>query len=239
MRISLLDRSRTRAGESDAETVAATVERAVRADALGFHRFWTAEHHAVPGIASGSPTVLLAAIGSRTTRIRIGTGGVMVPNHSPIVIAEQAALLESLYPERIDLGLGASLGFTPVVRRALRRTTLGDGDVASDIAEVRSYLEGDAEVTIRPRTTPPPIFMLAITNGLALAAELGLPAVVGGPLLRNRGAIDAYFRDFRPRASRDTPSLIASVDVSIADTPERARELLLPEAWAFAHSREI
>ena len=112
VRLSLLDRSRTRVGEPDAAALSHTVERAQRAEELGYHRFWVAEHHAVPGIASGSPPVLIAAVAARTERIRVGSGGVMLPNHQPLVVAEQFAMLEALYPGRIDLGVGRSLGFT-------------------------------------------------------------------------------------------------------------------------------
>jgi luciferase family oxidoreductase group 1 len=239
MRVSLLDRSRTREGESDAETIATTVERAVRADELGFHRFWTAEHHAVPGIAGAAPTVLLAAIGARTHRIRLGTGGVMVPNHNPLVIAEQALLLEALNPGRFDLGLGGSLGFTAPIRRALGRTSLHEGDYPIEVERVRQYLDGRAEVTAKPSVAPPPVFLLAVRGGLALAAELGLPAVVGGPILRDEQRLAAYFRDFRPGPASAEPYLIVNVDVSVAETQERARDLLLPEAWAYADSRDI
>lgn len=239
MRISLLDRARTRVGETDAETIAATVDRAVRAEQLGFSRFWTAEHHAVPGIAISAPAVLLAAIGARTQRIRLGTGGIMVPNHRPLVIAEQALLLEALTPGRIDLGLGGSLGFTAPVRQALGRTELGDGEYAAEVAEVRDYLDGRAGITARPRTAAPPMFLLAIKDGLSLAAQLGLPAVVGGPLLGNTAALSRYVSDFRPSDAAAEPYLIASVEVSVADDAERARELLLPEAWAHADSRDV
>ncbi|RKS06802.1 luciferase family oxidoreductase group 1 [Nocardiopsis sp. Huas11] len=239
MRVSLLDRSRTREGDSDAESIATTVERAVRADELGFHRFWTAEHHAVPGIAGAAPTVLLAAIGARTRRVRLGTGGVMVPNHNPLVIAEQALLLEALYPGRIDLGLGGSLGFTAPIRRALGRTALHGDDYPIEVERVREYLEGRAEITARPDVGPPPVFLLAVRGGLALAAELGLPAVVGGPTVRDEPRLAAYFRDFRPNATASEPYLVLNVDVSVADTEERARELLLPDAWAYAESRDV
>src|SRR5690606_11973130 len=91
-----------------------------RAEALGYHRFWVAEHHGVPGVASGSPAVLLAAVGAATDSIRVGSGGVMLPNHPPFVVAEQFLMLEALYPGRVDLGVGRSLGFTASVRDALR-----------------------------------------------------------------------------------------------------------------------
>lgn len=239
MRISLLDRARTRIGESDGEAVTATVDRAVRAEQLGFDRFWTAEHHAVPGIASATPTVLLAAIGAHTRTIRLGTGGVMVPNHSPLVIAEQALLLEALYPGRVDIGLGGSLGFTAPVRRALGRTVLRAGEYEADIEEIRSYLDGRADITVRPRVEPPPVFLLAIKDGLSLAARLGLPAVIGGPLLRDGKAIGDYFRNFRPGPHTPDPYLMVGVDIAVAEDAERARELLLPEAWAYADSRDV
>lgn len=239
MRVSLLDRARIRAGESDADAVTRTVERAVRAESLGLHRFWTAEHHAVPGIAAAAPAVLLGAIGSRTSRIRLGTGGIMVPNHSPLVVAEQALLLEALFPGRVDLGLGGSLGFTPPVRRALGRPSLREGEYAELIRDVRAFLEGSAEITARPRVVPPPVLLLAIKDGLALAADLGLPVVIGGPLLREPEAWAAYVRDFRPSAVTPRSHLIVSVEVVIADTEARAHDLLLPEAWAMAHTREV
>ena len=136
MKASLLDRSRTRVGLPDAEALEATIARAVHAEQVGYHRFWVAEHHAVPGIASGAPAVLLAAVGARTTRIRIGSGGVMLPLHQPLVVAEQFLVLDALHPGRVDLGLGRSLGFTPPVRRALRRDH-EDGDTFEDDLEDR------------------------------------------------------------------------------------------------------
>jgi luciferase family oxidoreductase group 1 len=116
------------------------VERAVAAERLGYSRFWVAEHHGVPGIASGAPAVLLAAIGARTAAIRLGSGGVMLPNHQPLVVAEQFLMLAALYPGRVDLGLGRSLGFIAPVRRALRRPDDEHDSFVDDIAEVRSYL---------------------------------------------------------------------------------------------------
>lgn len=120
VQLSLLDRSRTRRGEEDALALRRTMARAQRAEEHGYYRFWVAEHHGVPGVASGSPAVLLAAVGAATASIRIGSGGVMLPNHPPFVVAEQFLMLEALYPGRVDLGVGRSLGFTEGVRRALR-----------------------------------------------------------------------------------------------------------------------
>ncbi|NMH90104.1 MsnO8 family LLM class oxidoreductase [Pseudonocardia bannensis] len=241
VRLSLLDRSRTRAGEPDAIALRDTVERAVRAERLGYHRFWVAEHHGVPGIASGSPPVLMAAVAARTERIRVGSGGVMLPNHQPLVVAEQFAMLEALFPGRIDLGVGRSLGFTPPVRRALRRAADEPDTFTEDLAELRSYLDGRAAVTARPRLDAPvPVYVLATGRGLAVAAAAGLPVVVGGPVLagdRIGEALDDYRGRFRPQAPGAQPYVVLSLDVLVADSVAAARELALPEAWALAAAR--
>lgn len=238
--LSLLDRSRTRAGEPDAAALTGTVERAVRAEQLGYDRFWVAEHHAVPGIASGTPAVLLAAIGARTDRIRIGSGGVMLPLHQPLVVAEQFLVLDALHPGRVDLGLGRSLGFTPPVRRALRRDHEDGDGFEDDLVELRGYLEGTAEVTARPATgRPVPMHLLATGHGLEVAARLGLPVVVGGPILGSdelAGALTRYRRSFVPHEG-SAPLVTISLDALVADDDATARELALPEAWAMAVSR--
>lgn len=240
VKLSLLDRSRTRTGAPDGAALGHTLERAVWAEQMGYDRFWVAEHHGVPGIASGSPAVLLAAIGARTDRIRLGSGGVMLPNHAPLVVAEQFLMLEGLFPGRVDLGVGRSLGFTAPVRRALRRSEEEPDTFAADVALVRSHLERTAEVTARPVVAePPPMFVLALGAGLTVAAELGLPAVLGGPVLDRDEVEDlvaGYRRDFRPhRGSR--PYVTVAVDVLVADTDAEARDLALPEVWAMAQSR--
>lgn len=214
--------------------------RAVHAETVGYERYWVAEHHGVPGIASGTPAVLLAAIGARTSRLRIGSGGVMLPLHQPFVVAEQFLVLDALHPGRVDLGLGRSLGFTAPVRRALRR----DLDVADsfedDLVELRGYLEGNAEVTPRPATRGRvPMSLLATGRGVDIAARLGLPVVVGGPLLDSDELPDVlgrYRQQFRPHLG-STPWVTISVDVTLADDDATARELALPEAWAMALSR--
>ncbi len=240
--LSLLDRSRTRAGEPDSTGVTGTVDRAVAAERLGHDRFFVAEHHGVPGVASAAPAVLLAAIAGRTTTLRIGSAGVMLPHHQPLVVAEQFAMLSALAPGRVDLGLGRSPGFTPPVRRALREH---ETDFAADLAELRAYLDGTAEVTARPRPAAPvPMTVLATGRGLEVAADLGLPVVVGGPLLGVAGdpepglaALDGYRRAFRPSAQQPEPRVSISLDVLVADTTTEAQELLLPEAWAMAQAR--
>ncbi|WP_251839160.1 MsnO8 family LLM class oxidoreductase [Oceanitalea stevensii] len=239
LRLSLLDRSRTRAGEEHAAALRATVGRAQRAEELGYHRFWVAEHHAVPGIASGAPAVLAAAVAAATSRIRVGSGGVMLPNHRPIVVAEQFAVLEALHPGRIDLGVGRSLGFTAPVREALGTTRYAPEAFAADLAALRDFLTGHGPVTAMPVVTdPPPVLVLATGSGLEVAARAGLPVVVGGPALSaDDGAIARYRREFRPTEACPEPYVVISLEVMVARTTTHARDLLLPEAWAMAESR--
>ena len=253
MKLSLLDRSRTRAGRPDAEGLTGSVERAVRAESLGYGRFWVAEHHAVPGIASGAPAVLLAAVGTRTQHIRIGSGGVMLPHHQPLIVAEQFLTLEALFPGRVDLGLGRSPGFTPPVREALRRAPEGTDAFESDLVELRGFLDGTQSVTARPRIdSVVPMYVLATGRGTTIAARLGLPVVIGGPGLHDESLAEilaTYRREFRPSERSpqpdaqpddqpdDQPHVTISLDVTVADTDEAARDLALPEAWAMAKSR--
>ena len=241
--LSLLDRTRTRTGSDDATAVRATVDRAERAELLGYDRFWVAEHHGVPGVAGASPAVLLAAVAGRTSSIRLGSAGVMLPHHQPLVVAEQFGMLSAFAPGRVDLGVGRSPGFTAPVRRALRSDRIRD--FAADLAELRDHLAGTAEITARPRPDGDvPLFVLATFRGLSVAAELGLPVIVAGPLLGVAGdpapglaALARYRDDFRPSAAVPEPWVAISLDVLLADTSARAEELLLPEAWAMAQAR--
>lgn len=237
--VSLLDRSRTREGEDPGAALRHTVERARRAESLGLHRFWVAEHHAVPGIASGSPPVLMAEVAAATSRIRVGSGGIMLPNHRPLVVAEQVRMLEALHPGRIDVGIGRSLGFTAPVRRALGVERYPVETFAEDLGLLLAHLDDQGPVTAMPRGVPrPPVLLLATGSGLGVAARLGLPVVVGGPVLHGDLApLEAYRAQFRPSPQCPEPRVVISLDVMIAGTAGRARELLLPEAWAMAESR--
>ncbi|SJM66129.1 MsnO8 family LLM class oxidoreductase [Gulosibacter sp. 10] len=244
MKVSLLDRSRTRVDAPEGEALHNTVRRARSAEALGYHRFWVAEHHAVPGIASGSPAVLLAAIGGATRRIRLGSGGVMLPQHRPLVVAEQFRMLEALHPGRIDLGIGRSLGFTAPVRRALGRERAPLEEFQAELRELQAFLDDTGEITARPRTGPVPVFALATGSGADVAARLGLPLVLGGPSLLDPDLprlLDRYRERFvaasSPTGAR-SPYVVLSLSVFIADSEDRARELALPEAWAMARSRQ-
>lgn len=233
--LSLLDRSRARAGRSDADAVRGTVARARHAERLGYHRFWVAEHHAVPGVVGPAPAVLLAAVGAATDRVRLGSGGVMLPNHAPLVVAEQFAVLQALHPGRVDLGVGRSLGFTAPVRRALRREHLGeDGD--DGLEELLALLDGTGPVTVRPAVPAPAVFALATRSGMSRAAALGLPVVVGGSALTDAEPLARYRAEFAPRAG-SRPHVVALVDVLVADSAAAARRELLPQAWSLAVAR--
>jgi luciferase family oxidoreductase group 1 len=241
--LSLLDRTRTRAGSDDATALRATLDRAAHAERLGYDRFWVAEHHGVPGVAGSSPAVVLAAIAGRTSTIRLGSAGVMLPHHQPLVVAEQFATLTAFAPGRVDLGVGRSPGFTAPVRRALRSDRIRD--FTADLAELRDHLAGTAAITAHPRPDGDlPLYVLATTRGLTVAAELGLPVIVGGPLLGVTGdpapgleALARYRDTYRPSAAAPAPWVAVNVDVLVADTEAAAQELLLPEAWAMAQAR--
>ncbi|MEU9734537.1 LLM class flavin-dependent oxidoreductase [Streptomyces sp. NPDC048002] len=241
-RFSVLDRSRVREGHGDAEALRDTVALAGELERLGYHRFWVSEHHGVPGVAGSAPTVLAAAVASATRTIRVGTGGVMLPNHRPLVVAEQFGMLESLFPGRIDMGLGRSVGFTDGVRRALGRGKDDADDFAGQLDELLSWFRGTSPEGVRARpaeglTVPP--FVLAMGEGAAVAARAGLPMVIGD--LRDRArmqrGIDRYRADFRPSVWAGEPYVVVSGTVAVADSPEAARRLLVPEAWSMAYSR--
>ncbi|WP_407700412.1 LLM class flavin-dependent oxidoreductase [Streptomyces beihaiensis] len=239
---SVLDRSRTREGHSAAQALRDTVALAQDLERLGYHRLWVSEHHGVPGVAGSAPTVLAAAVAAATSTLRVGTGGVMLPNHQPLVVAEQFGVLESLFPGRIDMGLGRSVGFTDGVRRALGR----DKDVADDFAgqldELLAYFSGTSPARVRAR--PPeglsvPPFVLAMGEGASIAARAGLPMVIGDFRGRDRmlRGIDRYRAQFRPSAWSAEPYVVVSGTVAVAETEAEARRLLIGEAWSMAHAR--
>ncbi|NKQ56701.1 MsnO8 family LLM class oxidoreductase [Amycolatopsis sp. K13G38] len=244
MKLSVLDRSRTRQGESPAEALRATVAFAVEAEKLGYQRFWVSEHHGVPGVAGSAPTVLAAAVAAATSRIRVGTGGVMLPNHQPLVVAEQFGVLESLYPGRIDMGLGRSVGFTGGIRRALGHDKRDARSFGEGARELLGYLDGTQRQHPGVHAFPAeglrvPPFILATGAGADLAAELGLPLVIGAirgeaPMIE---AIGRYRENFRPSSWSPYPYVVVSATVAVAGTTEDAERLLWPEAWAMTYSR--
>ncbi|MFE5895642.1 LLM class flavin-dependent oxidoreductase [Streptomyces sp. NPDC056468] len=241
-RFSVLDRSRTREGRPTGEALRDTVRLARELEELGYHRVWVSEHHGVPGVAGSAPTVLAAAVAAATRTIRVGTGGVMLPNHQPLVVAEQFGVLESLFPGRVDMGLGRSVGFTDGVRKALGRDKGDAEDFAAQIGELLDWFRGTSPTGVHARpaeglTVPP--FVLAMGEGADIAARAGLPMVIGD--LRNREkmqrGIDHYRDRFRPSAWAGEPYVVISGTIAVAATPEEARRLLVPEAWAMAYSR--
>ncbi len=215
----------------------------------GFSRFFVAEHHGVPGIAGSAPTVLAAAVAAQTSSIRVGTAGIMLPAHQPVVAAEQIAVLEALFPGRIDAGIGNSVGFTQPVRDALRQGDPAELKAAfpADVAELLTYLRGEAEITARPANVgATPVWLLAGFKSVLTAAQLGVNVIVGGPSLFDLGAqrgdcasggakrhpyLERY-REIHPAGQA-----IVSADIAVAETREAARELLMPQIVAGVLSR--
>ncbi|WP_432155332.1 LLM class flavin-dependent oxidoreductase [Streptomyces sp. bgisy153] len=241
-RFSVLDRSRVREGRPPGEALRETVGFAREAEALGYHRFWVSEHHGVPGVAGSAPTVLAAAVAGATRAIRVGTGGVMLPNHRPLVVAEQFGVLESLFPGRIDMGLGRSVGFTTGVRRALGRDKGAAEDFAAQVEELLGWFSGTSTTGVHARpaeglAVPP--FVLAMGEGAGIAARAGLPMVIGDLRDRDRlrRGIDGYRARFRPSPWAAEPYVVVSGTVAVAENPEAARRILVPEAWSTAYAR--
>ncbi len=245
MKLSILDRANAVRGLSEAEVLRGVIDHARHVEDLGFRRFLVAEHHGVPGIPGSQPTVLAAAVAAGTERIRVGTGGIMLPDHQPFIVAEQIGTLEALYPERIDIGIGSSIGFTAPVRAALRQDDVREvkGRFPADLEELLSYLRGDAEITARPfNDARTPIWLLASFRSLMLASRHGLGVIVGGPSLVDRSrtsheSLARYRADFQPSAFTQDPRAIVAINVAVADSADRARDLLLPQIWAEVKSR--
>ncbi|MGP3977611.1 MsnO8 family LLM class oxidoreductase [Streptomyces sp. 8N114] len=219
--LSILDRSLTREGEHPGQALRETVRFAQQAEELGFLRFWVSEHHAVPGIAGSAPTVLAAAVASATSRIRVGTGGVMLPNHQPLVVAEQFGVLESLFPGRIDMGLGRSVGFTDGIRKALRVGKDAADGFSAQLSELLGYFDGTGPVHARPAEgLRVPAFVLAVGSGAAVAAEHGLPLVIGASRDERRTleAVEMYRAAFRPRTDGPASHGITSQGIAMPGT---------------------
>ncbi|NRQ37608.1 MsnO8 family LLM class oxidoreductase [Nonomuraea sp. NN258] len=240
-RYSILDRSLVRQGHDPAAALRDTVRFAQQVEELGYHRFWVSEHHSVPGVAGSAPTVLAAAVAAATDEIRVGTGGVMLPNHRPLVVAEQFGVLESLYPGRVDMGLGRSVGFTGGIRKALGHG-LEDADAfGTQLEELLGYFTGGQSAYPGVHALPaeglrPQAFVLAMGSGADLAARHGLPMVIGGGP-RMLEAVGRYRSAFRPSAWAAEPYVMVAVNVAVAATEREAALLQLPEAWSTVRSR--
>jgi luciferase family oxidoreductase group 1 len=233
--LSILDLSVLNDGQSSSGALQTTAALAQRADQLGYTRFWVAEHHNMPSVACTSPTVLMAHLAAITNTIRVGSGGVMLPNHAPLVVAEQFALLESLHPGRIDVGIGRAPGTDQRTAAVLRRSAaaLGADDFPRDFLDLMGLL-GDPRTETglwsQFRATPvatsaPEIFLLGSSDYSAqLAGHLGLPFAfahhfdMGGTLQ----ATESYHQSFQPSVVLDRPYMIITANVLAADTKEEA-----------------
>lgn len=228
---SVLDLSFVREGEGPREALLSSLQLARHVETLGFYRFWMAEHHNMEGIASAATSVALGFIGSGTSSIRIGSGGIMLPNHSPLVIAEQFGTLASLYPGRVDLGLGRAPGTDGRTALALRRDMSADSadTFPNDVQELQAYFE-PAEVEQRVRAIPGeglevPIWLLGSSLYSAqLAAFLGLPFAFASHFAPEYllQALEVYRREFRPSRDLQEPYAMVAANVVVADTDKEA-----------------
>lgn len=232
-KLSVLDLAPVAEGKTIAESFHNTLDLARHAEALGYHRFWMAEHHNLEGIASAATAVLLGFVAGGTSKIRVGSGGIMLPNHAPLVIAEQFGTLETLYPGRIDLGLGRAPGTDGLTMRALRREMTGREADFSELVEELQYYFAPATAGQKVRAIPGaglnvPIWLLGSSLYSAqLAAVMGLPYAFAGhfaPELMMR-AIDLYRVGFQPSEVLKEPKVMIGVQVLAADTDQKA-ELL-------------
>jgi luciferase family oxidoreductase group 1 len=233
MRFSLLDLAPVREGANAAEAFRNTLDLARHAEKWGYHRYWLAEHHNMPGIASAATAVVIAHVAGGTKTIRVGAGGIMLPNHAPLVIAEQFGTLESLYPGRIDLALGRAPGSDHATARALRRFLGSSGDTfPDDLLELMSYF-APVEPGQRVQAVPGgglkiPIYLLGSSDFSArLAAQLGLPFAFASHFAPEylHVALQIYRREFRPSPQLKEPYAIIGAGVYAADTDEDAQRL--------------
>ncbi|WP_375690573.1 LLM class flavin-dependent oxidoreductase [Pseudooceanicola sp. LIPI14-2-Ac024] len=230
MRYSLLDLSPISEGHDAAEAIAASVALAQTAEAEGYQRFWLAEHHNMPGIASAATSVLIGHVAQQTKTIRVGSGGIMLPNHSPLVIAEQFGTLATMFPNRIDLGLGRAPGTDMETARALRRNLQAPDTFPQDVVELMAYF-GDPEPGQRLHAIPGegtkvPLWILGSSlYGAQLAAHLGLPYAFASHFAPDalEQATEVYRRTFRPSEFLAEPHFMLAVNVFGADTVDEAK----------------
>ncbi|WP_294136873.1 LLM class flavin-dependent oxidoreductase [Sphingobium sp.] len=243
-RFSMLDLVPVREGDSVATALANAADLAAHAEMLGYHRYWVAEHHGMAGIASAATSVVLAHIGHATSTIRIGAGGIMLPNHAPLLIAEQFGTLAALFPGRVDLGLGRAPGSDQRVAQAIRRNLTGGADqFPRDVMELQAYFAGDDRLGIQ--ATPGagedvPLWILGSSlYGAQLAAALGLPYAFASHFAPGAldDAIAIYRRDFRPSAQLKNPYVMAGYNVFAADSADEAQLLASSMQQAFVRLR--
>ncbi|MGZ4683545.1 MAG: LLM class flavin-dependent oxidoreductase [Acidimicrobiales bacterium] len=242
--LSVLDLAPVVSGRTPVEALDATRELARHVEGLGFSRFWLAEHHNMPGIASSAPTVLIAAVAAVTERIRVGSGGVMLPNHPPLVVAEQFGTLEALYPGRIDLGLGRAPGTDQLAARALRRDPDRADDFPREVMQLQAFLApeqpGQALRAMPGAGSEVPLWILGSSlYGAQLAAALGLPYAFASHFAPDAllAALQTYRADFQPSDALDQPYAMIGVNVTAADTDAEARRLFTTVQQGFTNLR--
>jgi luciferase family oxidoreductase group 1 len=244
--LSVLDLATVATGSTPARALAETTKLAQLAEGLGYHRLWVAEHHGMPAVASSAPPVLIAHLAAATSVIRIGSGGVMLPNHSPLVVAEQFGTLEALHPGRIDLGLGRAPGTDPTTARALRRYGDLDADhFPNDVVELIGYLAASDSPPGHPASVPgrgylPEVWLLGSSLFSAeLAGIIGLPysfAYHFAPRLLDQ-ALERYRSSFQPSVFLGEPRAMVAVSVLCAPTEEEARWLAQSSALSILQLR--
>ena len=239
--LSVLDLAPVAAGQSAAQALAGTTALAHRADALGYKRFWVAEHHNIPSVASTAPETLIAHLAASTVRIRVGSGGVMLPNHAPLAVAERFGMLEALHPGRIDLGLGRAPGTDQRTAMVLR--SANPNHFSEQFAELRGYL-GSGYGGIRAVTgehTQPQLWMLGSTDGGArIAAELGIPFVFAHHFHPHftEPALALYREAFTPSDLTERPRTIVAAGIVVGEDDEHAARLALPGAVSMLWLRQ-
>lgn len=210
-----------------------TLDLARHAEKWGYHRFWLAEHHNIPGVASAATSVVIGHVAGGTSRIRVGSGGIMLPNHAPLVIAEQFGTLEALFPGRIDLGLGRAPGGDQVTARALRRNLGSSGDTfPQDVLELQSYfrpaVKGQPLQAVPGAGLAVPLYLLGSSDFSArLAAELGLPFAFASHFAPDylQTALEIYRKNYKPSEQNPQPHAIVGTNVFAAETDDDARFL--------------
>ena len=240
--LSILDLVRVRSNGTPRIALDNARDLAAHAECLGYRRFWVAEHHNMPGIASAATAVVIGHIAAGTSRIRIGAGGIMLPNHAPLVIAEQFGTLAHLFPGRIDLGLGRAPGTDQTTAYALRRSLTNSDRFPQDVLELQAYLapaqEGQRIQAVPAAGTEVPLWILgSSTFGAQLAAELGLPFGFASHFAPDylTMALDIYRARFKPSAQLDRPYATVGVNIVAADTDREAQRLATTQQMSFVN----
>lgn len=243
-RFSLLDLSPIPEGHTAADALRNTLELAQLAERMGYYRYWLAEHHNMPGIASAATAVVIGHVAGATQTIRVGAGGIMLPNHAPLMVAEAFGTLASLFPNRIDLGLGRAPGTDGETMRALRRDMAPDDRFPQDVQELQAYFS-DQPLNPRVHAVPGqgtfvPIYILGSSlYGAQLAAHCGLPYAFASHFApaQLEQALAVYRHSFKPSAYLDKPYAIVAAGVCVADTDEQAAYLRTSQMLGFARLR--